>query len=234
LDKEEITMFKKVVLLLSLLLIFSLVLVACGGDDEVEEPTPAEEAAPAEEEEAAPAEEEEVTADCFMNVEDGATIVFSGWGDETEQQIYRDSIDRFAEACPAVTVDYQPIPADFQTKMKAAMAGGAAPDVFYVDDQLMTAFGPTGQILALDDLMAAGGASRDDFIPALLSIFTQDGQTFALPKDWGTLGLVYLPDAFAAAGIDEPTADWSWDDLKAAAEAIAATGEYAGFCQGAD
>jgi multiple sugar transport system substrate-binding protein len=235
LEKEEIIMFKKLVFLFTMLLIFSLVLVACGGaEEEAEEPTPAEEAAPAEEEEAAPAEEEEVAADCFMDVEDGATIVFSGWGDETEQQIYRDSIDRFAEACPAVTVDYQPIPADFQTKLKAAMAGGTAADVFYVDDQLMTAFGPTGQILALDDFMADGGVSRDDFIPALLSIFTLDGQTYALPKDWGTLGLVYLPEAFEAAGIDEPTADWSWDDLKAAAEAIAATDDYAGFCQNAD
>ena len=104
-------------------------------------------------------------------------------------------------------------------------AGGAAADVFYVDDQLMTAFAPTGQIVPLDDYMAEYGTGRDDFIPALLSIFTLDGQTYALPKDWGTLGLVYLPEAFAAAGIDEPTADWGWDDLKTAAEAIAATGE---------
>ncbi len=172
--------------------------------------------------------------DCFMPVEEGALIVFSGWGDETEQQIYRDSIVRFNEVCPDVTVDYQPIPADFQTKLKASMAGGTAPDVFYVDDQLMTAFGPTGQILALDDLMAAGGVSRDDFISALLTIFTLDGSTYALPKDWGTLGLVYLPDAFTAAGIPEPTADWGWDDLKTAAETISANTDYAGFCQGAD
>ena len=55
-----------------------------------------------------------------------------------------------------------------------------------------------------------------------------------MPKDWGTLGLVYLPEVFEAAGVAEPTADWTWDDLKAAAEAIAATGEYGGFCQNAD
>jgi multiple sugar transport system substrate-binding protein len=173
-------------------------------------------------------------AGCFIVVEEDATIVFSGWGDETEQQIYRDSIERFNEVCPAVTVDYQPIPADFQVKLKASMAGGTAPDAFYVDADLMTAFGPTGQLLALDDVMAQIGTSRDDFIPALLSLFTLDGSTYALPKDWGTLGLVYLPAAFAAAGIDEPTADWDWDDLRTAAETIAATGDYDGFCQGAD
>jgi len=114
------------------------------------------------------------------------------------------------------------------------MAGGSAADVFYVDDSLMTAFGPSGQLLALDDFMAEAGTSRDDFIPALLTIFTLDGKTYGLPKDWGTLGLVYLPEAFAAAGIDEPTADWTWDDLKAAAEAIRDNTDFGGFCQNAD
>ena len=229
-------MSKKMYLFMTLLLVLSLMLAACGGGAEEATPKPAEpsgETAAGEtaEEPASPAEE---TAGCFMDVEEGATIVFSGWGDETEQQIYRDSIERFAVVCPAATVDYQPIPADFQTKLKAAMAGGTAADVFYVDDQLMTAFGPTGQLLPLDEFMAETGTGRGAFIPSLLSIFTLDGQTYALPKDWGTLGLVYLPEAFAAAGVDEPTADWGWDDLKAASEAIAATGEYGGFCQNAD
>ncbi len=206
---------KKIYLVLSVLLVAGMVLAACGPQATA---TPVATEAPVVTE--AP--------------EEGATIVFSGWGDETEQQIYRDSIVRFNALYPDVIVDYQPIPADFQTKLKAAMAGGTAPDVFYVDDQLMTAFGSTGQLLPLDDSMQEAGVSRNDFIPALLSIFTLDGKTYALPKDWGTLGLVYLPEAFTDAGIDEPTADWTWDDLKAAAEAIDAKGTYAGFCQGAD
>jgi multiple sugar transport system substrate-binding protein len=169
-----------------------------------------------------------------MKVEDGASIVFSGWGDSSEQQVYHDSIARFEQVYPGVKVDYQPIPADFQTKLKAAMAGGTAPDVFYVDTQLMSAFGPTNQLLPLDDLMKEGGVSRSDFVPSLLSLFTLNSKTYALPKDWGTLGLIYLPAAFTAAGIPEPTASWTWDDLKNAASKIAATGKYAGFCQGAD
>lgn len=248
---------KSLLKLATLLSIAALVLAACGAQETqaptevmTEPPTEAMTEAPTEAATEAPTEAAteapatgEATAEipetgaaftCPSNIEEGATIVFSGWGDETEQQVYRDSIERFNAACPGVTVDYQPIPADFQTKLKAAMAGGTAPDVFYVDHQLMTAFAPTGQLLPLDDYMAEAGVSRDDFIPVLLSIFTLDNQTYALPKDWGTLGLVYLPEAFAEAGIDEPTADWTWDDLKAAAEAIAATGTYAGFCQGAD
>jgi multiple sugar transport system substrate-binding protein len=247
---------KSLLKVLSLLSIAVLLLAACGGAEtqaptevmteaptEVMTEAPTEAATEAATEAPTEAPTEAQTAEipetggtfsCPSNVEEGATIVFSGWGDETEQQIYRDSIERFNAACPGVTVDYQPIPADFQTKLKAAMAGGTAPDVFYVDAELMTAFGTTGQLLPLDDYMQEAGVSRDDFIPTLLTIFTLDGKTYALPKDWGTLGLVYLPEAFAEAGIDEPTADWTWDDVKAAAEAIAAKGTYAGFCQNAD
>ena len=74
-------------------------------------------------------------------------------GDPTKQQVYRDSIARFQQVWPGVTVNYNPVPSDFQTKMKAQMAGGSAPDVFYVDFQLMSAFAPAGQLLALDLLM---------------------------------------------------------------------------------
>ena len=171
---------------------------------------------------------------CPIAVEDGATITFSGWGDETEQQIYRDSIERFKKVCPGVTVNYEPIPADFQTKLKAQMAGGTAPDVFYVDDQLMTAFAASGQLLALDGYMAEAGVSRSDFIPSLLTIFTYEGKTYGLPKDWGTLGLIYIPEILDEAGVAYPTKDWTWDDLRAAAKKIADNTDYAGFCQGAD
>ncbi|MFP4346249.1 MAG: ABC transporter substrate-binding protein [Anaerolineales bacterium] len=210
-------MKRKGYVLSSLLLVFVMLLTACGGgaEEEVVGPAPGE-------------------GDCPLAVEEGASITFSGWGDETEQEIYRDSIDRFNEVCPDVEVNYEPIPADFQTKLKAQMAGGTAPDVFYVDDQLMTAFAPSGQLLALDPYMEVAGVSGDDFIESLMPIFTYEGSIYALPKDWGTLGLVYLPEAFAAAGIEEPTEDWTWEDLREAALTIAENTDYAGYCQNAD
>lgn len=246
---------KSLLKVLSLLSIAVLMLAACGGQ-ETQAPTDVATEAPTEAMTEAPTEapteamteapteapteagtEAPVTGaafSCPANVEEGASIVFSGWGDETEQQIYRDSIERFSAVCPGVTVDYQPTPAEFQDKMKAQMAGGTAPDVFYIDDQLMNAFAPSDQLLALDPYMEEAGVSTDDFIPALMTIFTYEGQTYALPKDWGTLGLVYLPAAFEAAGIEEPTADWTWEDMRTAAQAIADTGTYGGFCMGAD
>ncbi len=215
-----------------------LFLAACSGQATQEAPPPAAETK-ATEPAATPTEKATVSVATsgelqLIEVEDGAEITFSGWGDETEQQIYRDSIERFNKVYPDVTVNYEPIPADFQTKLKAQMAGGTAPDVFYVDDQLMTAFAASGQLLPLDDYMAEAGTARNDFIPSLLTIFTYEGKTYGLPKDWGTLGLVYIPEVLAEAGVDAPTENWTWDDLRAAAKQIADNTNYGGLCQNAD
>jgi multiple sugar transport system substrate-binding protein len=170
-----------------------------------------------------------------IEVEPNASIVFWSWGaSEAELNLVRQSIENFKKIYPEVTVDFQPTPADYETKLKAAIAGGTGPDVFYINDSLMTALGPTGQLAALDEAMAAGGVTREEFIPALLTIFTNEGKTYGLPKDWGTLGLIYLPEAFADAGIPEPTSSWTWDDLAKAAKTIGDKGTYAGFCQNAD
>ena len=125
-----------------------------------------------------------------LKVEDGATITFSGWGDETEQKIYRDSIDRFKAVCPGVTVTYNPVPDKFQDKMKAQMAGGTAPDVFYVDDQLMTAFAPSGQLLALDPLM-----QEEQYVVVLRS-----GWSCSLPGGGPFGAMVVTPHAHPAPG----------------------------------
>lgn len=223
---------KRTLTIVSLILVLSMILAACA------KPTAAPTAVPVVEPTKAPVAEpatpKPAAGTCPIEVEPNATITFSGWGDESEQAVYKATIERFKAVCPTVTVNYTPIPADFQTKLKAQMAGGTAPDVFYVDDQLMTAFAPTEQILALDEFMAQAKVTKADFIPALLTIFTQNNKIYALPKDWGTLGLVYLPEVFKEVGIPEPTDKWTWTDLRAAAQKIAAGGKYGGFCMGAD
>jgi multiple sugar transport system substrate-binding protein len=228
---------KRTLTVVSIILVLSMLLAACAKPAAAPavEPTKAPAVEPTKAPAAEPAKPEPAAAgSCPIEVEPDAVITFSGWGDESEQAVYKATIERFKAVCPTITVNYTPIPSDFQTKLKAQMAGGTAPDVFYVDDQLMTAFAPTEQILPLDDFMAQAKVTREDFIPALMTIFTQNNKTYALPKVWGTLGLVYLPEVFKEVGIEEPTDKWTWEDLRTAAKKISEGGKYGGFCMGPD
>lgn len=166
-----------------------------------------------------------------LRPEDGATLRVSGWGEESEQQIVRDSITRFNELFPDVEVIYEPIPNDFPTAIKAQIAGGTAPDVFYVNDDLFINLSPNGQLLALNDYMELAGVSAEDYPAGLMSQWiASDGMIYGIPKDFNSLALFYLPELFDEADIDYPTADWTWDDLYDAAEAITGATEATGMC----
>jgi multiple sugar transport system substrate-binding protein len=78
----------------------------------------------------------------------------------------------------------------------------------------------TGKLLALDDLMAKSGVKKEDFVPTLINAFAYQGKQFGIPKDFNTLGLVYNKDLFKAAGVAEPTNDWTWTELAAAAKKL--------------
>lgn len=166
-----------------------------------------------------------------LQPEEGAVLTVSGWGEESEQQIVRDSITRFNEIFPDVTITYEPIPNDFQTAIKAAIAGGTAPDVFYVDADLFINLSPNGELLALNEYMDMAGVTAEDYPAPLMQQWTaEDGTFYGIPKDFNSLALFYIPELFDAAGVDYPTPEWTWDDMQAAAAAITEAGDAAGLC----
>ena len=171
-------------------------------------------------------------AEKTIEVEKGAKIVFSGWGDETEQKIYRDSIARFNKVYPGVTVDYQPIPADFQTKLKAQMAAAPPPDVLYVDNQLMTAFGADRAVAGAGRLHGAGRRQARRLHPAAADHLHPGRQDLRLcPRTGARLGLVYLPEAFTAGR--HRRADRKLDVGRPAERPpmrSSKAGKYSGFC----
>jgi len=79
---------KKYAVVLTLLLALAMVLSACGTTATTEAPT------------AQPTEPATQAGTCPLQVEEGAVITFSGWGDESEQKIYKDTIERFKRCLP--------------------------------------------------------------------------------------------------------------------------------------
>jgi multiple sugar transport system substrate-binding protein len=107
---------------------------------------------------------------------------------------------------------------DYFTKLQTSLAGGTAPDTFEVNYENFVTYADSGSLLALDGVAAKDG----DYDPAVfadqsLAAFSRDGKQYGLPASFSTVVLIYNKDLFEAAGVDLPTADWTWEDERAAA-----------------
>lgn len=229
---------KNLTLLASLLVIFSMILSACGDTGQQAAPTnTTEAAAPAATNTTGAAMEQPTnTAEAAsgnetpaggamggdfdpstvkkIGVEEGVTLRVSGWGNPSEQQVTRDMLDRFTKVYPNVKINYEPIPDDYQTKMKTQISGGTEPDVFYVDAVLADELINSNKLLELNKYMDEAGVSKGDYYESLINIFSREDKVYGLPKDFGSLAVFYNTDMVKNA----PKADWTWDDYKAFAK----------------
>src|SRR5690606_3092061 len=56
--------------------------------------------------------------------------------------------------------------------------------------------------------------------PSLLEAFQLDGKQYGLPESFSDVVLFYNKDLFEAAGLETPQADWTWDEVREAAEKL--------------
>ena len=149
----------------------------------------------------------------------------SGWvSSPVESEIMQTLVDLYNSqfAPPGVEAVYEPIPADYPTKIQTMLAARKAPDVFYWDIFMAEPLMRKGALLPLDDLMAAAGVDPAEFVNTCIGALTYGGKIYGIPKDSNKLALFYNKRSFDIAGAPYPTDDWTWEDLLAAAEAIQA------------
>ena len=211
-------MSRKWFLLIALMLVAAL-LVACGGGD-TNEPEAQPEATTATDEEAAPVEEEPMEEPAEEEAAapsgDVTELSLMGWSSsDAENARLQEMVDTFNAANPDLNVTLNQVP-DYDTALQTAIAGGSPPDVFYIDSFRLPDYVDANALMPIGDQME----NADDFYPSLRQAFTIDGTFYCPPKDFSTLALQYNTDMFDAAGLDYPTADWTWDDLRSAAEAL--------------
>jgi ABC-type glycerol-3-phosphate transport system substrate-binding protein len=117
-----------------------------------------------------------------------------------------------------------------QEAMTSAVAGGAAPAIYssnalggWSQPAILSAF---KQGLAADttDLIAQSGF-MDRLAPYVRPVWEQtwkvDGSYFGVPGGFGVSdGMFYRRDLFAEAGIEEPTPDYTWQDVRVMARSL--------------
>jgi multiple sugar transport system substrate-binding protein len=145
---------------------------------------------------------------------------FTGSGDRADEldQI----IAAFEAENPDINIEVTSAPfADYFTMLQADFVAGDVPDVFELNYENFVAYASNDVML---DLTSYVGEDTP-FYPGALAAFQYEGAQYALPETFSTVVLFYNKDLFDQAGIEYPTADWTWDDTREAALAIRALGE---------
>lgn len=188
---------KKTHVAIGAMLASALVLTACSSDDGAETPTG------------------ELSGTVSM-----WAYPLSADGDEA---FWAETTAAFEELHPDVDVDVTVQPWDNRDQLlTTAIAGGSAPDAFYIIGGQVGTYENLGALAPIDEYLEAG--ALDDFNESAINAATVDGSLYMMPAVQGSMLVVYNKAAFDAAGIDElPT---TWDDVEAAAPQLKDAGYY--------
>jgi multiple sugar transport system substrate-binding protein len=138
-------------------------------------------------------------------------FISNGGNEENLQKI----VDAFEKENPDITVKVTTSAyADYFTKLQTDLAAGTEADVFDVDA------GSFPNIQASGAASELSGVDASKYRTSVLEAYQVDSKQYALPTSFSDVVLFYNQDLFDAAGVEAPTADWTWADEQAAAEKL--------------
>jgi multiple sugar transport system substrate-binding protein len=154
-----------------------------------------------------------------------APVELTWWTGQTEdsQAILEKLVTDFTTAHPNVKVRLSsgaPTTDELLQKLSAAFASDTYPDVSYAYGSWATQLGQSGKTLDLTKLVVDPAIAWDEFPAAARDTAAPQGKVIGFPAVVDNLAVIYNPSLFAAAGVPEPTPDWTWQDFRAAAKKI--------------
>jgi multiple sugar transport system substrate-binding protein len=144
------------------------------------------------------------------------TITYSNFiSNDGNEENLQAIVDAFEDANPDITVEVTTLPyGDYGTALQTDLAAGSVSDVFDIEYANYAQYQANGVLAPIEV------ENADAYKPSLLEAYATDGVQYALPSSFSDVVLYYNADLFDAAGLDYPTNDWTWDDERAAAEAL--------------
>jgi multiple sugar transport system substrate-binding protein len=142
---------------------------------------------------------------------------FAGW-DKVQAPAMQAVIDAFEAKHKNIKVTFQAIPFnDYAHKMQVQASAGNAADVFWITPGMTELYASEGVAAPIDDRAEESGIDLGIYPESALAQMRYEGKVYGFPRGAATTQLWYNKEIFDAAGVEYPTADWTWDDMKAAA-----------------
>lgn len=137
-------------------------------------------------------------------------------------------IEAFEAANPDINVENVESAGDgYEGLAQTALLGLAAgnpPDLVQVGFTLLPTLVNSGGPVALDPFMAESGFDPANLMPGMLELGQLDGSNYIIPIGVSTPVMYYNLDLFRAAGLDPNAPPTTWEETRAAAQALVDAG----------
>ncbi|RKP55081.1 sugar ABC transporter substrate-binding protein [Cohnella endophytica] len=214
---------RKISTIIACLIVFSLVLAACGGKNNSSNnaspaaspsaSTPADSAS-----DPSPSSDEPPAVD-LTQVKATISIYYPTPDQVEKRALEDDKIKRFNEVYPNVEVvksDWQYNPNEIGIKMGA----NEAPTLFNTYATEGKFLAEKGWAADITDLFNSYD-KKDQLNPILLDQFNIGGKIFGIPQQGYVVGTVVNTKMLKDKGVEVPALDWTWDDVLKTASAVA-------------
>ncbi|MCI0710865.1 MAG: sugar ABC transporter substrate-binding protein [Chloroflexi bacterium] len=154
--------------------------------------------------------------------QDKVVLRMNTWAGVDEAAELQEIIDEVNANSESFEIVYEPNPADYYTQLQTQLAGGEAPDLFWLDqDHMSWAF--EGVLLDISEYLANDDsevANPEDYYEGIWNTVALNDGVYGLPWIAQPVVLYYNRAIFDEMGMDYPTAEWTWEDFQAAAVAL--------------
>jgi len=161
-----------------------------------------------------------LAASCGDSKKLGGSITVLNWGTETEGKVWNELAKEFTTKT-GINVNIETAEwSVYWDKISTLYAANTPPEVFAMDAPLFSDWLSRDALQSLQPYIDKDPATIEGLYPASLQAYKTDSGYFGLPRDFQTIVLYYNKALFDKAGVKYPTADWTWEDLKAAAKKL--------------
>lgn len=150
------------------------------------------------------------------------TIKITWWGGQSRHDYTQKILDKYTESHP--DVEFEAVPSGWDgyfDKLSTQAASGSMPDIVQMDYLYISTYAKNNSIADLQEYIDNGTIDVSNIDEKILNSGKIDDKMAGMVLSSSIISVGYNPEVLAAAGVEEPTADWTWDDFAAASKKVA-------------
>jgi len=133
----------------------------------------------------------------------------------SELDLYRELAKSFQEQHPGIEVEILAPVGPWLERLKVMIAGGTPPDAIFAPNWWIPELVMNDLLLDITKFAANDPQWHDDdFFPVTVEQTFYQGRRYAVPRHFSPMLIFFNRTLFQQSGLDDPPADWTWDEFR--------------------